>query len=92
MDEHSYLNFELLIERYQGDYRVRILNSPSGQAIHEFEVPFSELEIENFILRVGRSRRGVRRLDSPEMELSRRFGGKLFETVFNDPVMGSRYV
>jgi Tol biopolymer transport system component len=88
MDEMNYLNFDIHIDRSDQGYRVKIVNSPAGQADAEFSMPFSELEVENFILRVGRTRKGVRRLESPEMEAARQFGGRLFEAVFDDEIRG----
>jgi len=90
MSEMRYLDFDLLIERSPGGsgYRARISSSPAGRAETEFELPFSDLEIENFFLRVGRTRRGVRRLESPEMQAAKVFGSKLFETVFDQEVRG----
>jgi hypothetical protein len=82
----TYLDFDLLIEGSEPGYRARVLNSPAGQANAEFTLPFSELELENFLLRVGRTRRGVRRLESPEMEAARAFGGRLFRAVFGGEV------
>lgn len=82
----TYLDFDLLIEGAEAGYRARVLNSPAGQATAKFSPPFSELELENFLLRVGRTRRGVRRLESPEMEAARAFGGRLFEAVIADEV------
>jgi len=67
MDEINYLDFDLHIDRTTSGYRVRVLNSPGGQATSDFVPPFSELEVENFILRLGRSRTGMRRLESPGM-------------------------
>jgi len=66
MGEINYLDFDLLIERSPEGYRARVLSSPAGQAAADFRLPFSELEIENFLLRIGRTRRGVRRSRSPE--------------------------
>ena len=88
MDEIKYLDFDLLIERAEEGYTARVLNSPAGQASADFSLPFSELELENFLLRVGRTRRGVRRLESPEMEAAKSFGGRLFRAVFDDEVRG----
>jgi hypothetical protein len=88
MDEIRYLDFDLLIERAGEGYTARVLNSPAGQATADFRLPFSELELENFLLRVGRTRRGVRRLESPEMEAAKSFGGRLFQAVFGDAVRG----
>jgi outer membrane protein assembly factor BamD (BamD/ComL family) len=82
----NYLDFDLLIERLGRKYRARVLNSPAGQATTEFRLPFSDLELENFLLRVGRTRRGVRRIGSPEMEAAKAFGGRLFNAVFGGEV------
>ena len=59
MSEMHYLDFDLLIERSPSGsgYRARVLSSPAGRAAAEFELPFSDLEIENFFLRVGRTSR-----------------------------------
>ena len=84
----NYLDFDLLLERSEEGYAVRVLNSPAGQVTASFRLPFSGLELENFWLRVGRPRRGVRRLESPEMEAARTFGGCLFEAVFSGTVRG----
>jgi hypothetical protein len=84
----DYLDFDLHIERTDQGYRARVLNSPSGQASDDFDVPFSDLEVENFWLRVGRTRTGVRRLSSPEMATAEQFGARLFRSVFSGDVYG----
>ncbi len=89
MERLRYFDFDLLIEKNQGRYRARVLQSPAGQASAEFALPFSDVEIENLMLRVGRTRRGVRRLDSPEMQAAKQFGGKLFDAVFAGDVRGA---
>lgn len=89
MERLKYLDFDLLIERVDDRYRARVLQSPAGQASAEFALPFSDVEIENLMLRVGRNRRGVRRIESPEMEAAKQFGGKLFDTVFAGEVRGA---
>lgn len=84
-----YLDFDLsieLVDPAQSRYRSRVLSSPAGQASAEFELPFSALELENFLLRVGRPRRSVRRIDSPEMAAVKRFGSQLFDAVFTGSV------
>ncbi len=82
----SYLDFDLLVTRTEGGYRAQVLSSPAGEATANFTVPFSELELENFILRVGRPRRGARRIGSPEMEAVRTLGKGLYEAVFSGDV------
>lgn len=41
MDAKSFLNFDILIERAEPGFRARVLNSPGGQAVHSFVLPFS---------------------------------------------------
>jgi len=90
MAEISYRDFDMMIERSgEKTYRVRVLSSPAGQASGEITLPFSDLELENFLLKIGRTRRGVRRLESPEMEAAKVFGGKLFKAVFDDELMSA---
>jgi CHAT domain len=82
----NYLDFDLLIERAEGGYRAQVLNSPAGQAATGFALPFSDLELENFFLRVGQTRRAVRRIELPETEATKTFGGRLFNAVFASDV------
>jgi tetratricopeptide (TPR) repeat protein len=84
--EQVYLDFDLLIERSEGGYRASVLRSPAGEASVDFRLPFSDLELENLILRLERTRQVVRRLESPEMETAKALGGRLFEAVFDGPV------
>jgi len=81
-----YLDFDLLIRRTEGGYRAQVLSSPAGEATADFTAPFSELELENFLLRVGRPRRGTRRVGSPEMEAVRTLGNRLYGVVFSGDV------
>ncbi len=37
MDKTTYLDFDLLIEGWEGGYRARVLNSPAGQAVAQIE-------------------------------------------------------
>jgi len=83
----KYLDFNLLIEKNEQGYCARVLDSPHGQASADFSAPFSAMELENFMLRIGRPRRGLRRLESPEMMLVKDFGRKLFQTVFQGDVL-----
>ncbi len=86
--QFDYLNFDLLIERAGSAYVARVTNSPAGEAASQFSVPFAPFELENFLLKIGRPRRGVRRLNSPEMEAAKNFGKRLFESVFGSEVFG----
>lgn len=86
MNYMNYLDFDLLIERTGNKYKARVLNSPTGQATTEFDLPFTEEGLENFVLKIGRPRRSSRRADSSETEAVKVFGGKLFEAVFQDDI------
>ena len=68
-----------------GSYTV-LASGPAAEAAGQFRVPFDLRDLENFVLRVGRPRRGVRRLDSPEMDTARTFGSELFEALFQGEV------
>ncbi len=88
MAKLNYLDFDLLIERVGEAYIVRVLNSPAGRAKATFALPFSDLELENFFLRIGQSRTRVRGLGTSEMEAVEKFGGSLFGAVFDGAVRG----
>ena len=70
--------------RRSGAYQVHA-STRSAEASSSFALPFSELEIENFILRVSRPR-GRRRVDTSAVGDARRFGGGLFTALFRDQV------
>src|SRR3954454_24191182 len=92
MMQHSYVDFDLLIESNgAGGYRARVLKSPVGEtAPSPVTLPFSDLEMENFLLKVGRPRRqATRGMASPEITAVRDFGGRLFDAVFRDRLRGA---
>jgi len=82
----DYLNFDLEIVRTETGYRAKVLDSPSGAAAVDFVLPFSDVEAENFILRMGMSRGVVRGADSPQMEAAKAFGGQLYRAIFAEDV------
>ena len=88
MEKFTYLDFDLLIQRDGEHYRAQVINSPAGQAASTFGIPFSDIELENFLLKIGRPRRGTRRVDAPEVEAAKSFGERLFAAVFNGDVRG----
>jgi WD40 repeat protein len=79
----AYRDFDVLLERAGRTYRARVLNAPAGQTpAVGFTVPVSPLELENFLLKIGRPRRVVRRVDAPETAAAKAFGGKLYRALF----------
>ena len=68
-----------------------VVRGPSGLAASgRFTDPFSDLQLENFALKISRPR-GVRRADSPESELAREFGALLFSAVCEDEDVREAY-
>lgn len=87
MRDRTYLNFDVLVQpAVGGGYEARVLSGPAGETGPvKVAIPFSDLEIENFLLRIGRPRRGLTRsLQSPEAAAVRGFGSVLFDAVFRD--------
>src|SRR3712207_3730672 len=93
MSQHSYADFDLLVESNgQGGYRARVLESPmGGTSASPVSIPFSDLEVENFLLKAARPRRDpaldarppeVRAVRASEVAAARDFGGRLFDAVF----------
>lgn len=79
----DYLDFDLeLTTETDGSYTARVLNSPKGEASVPVTIPVTGTELENVILKLGRTRSGVRSLDSPQAQLARSFGTRLFDSVF----------
>lgn len=86
MESINYINLDLEFEPVEGSpttYRVEVSNAAASQkADLTFTLPFSDLELENIILKLGQSSHGVRSLNTPEANEARNFGSRLFESVF----------
>jgi hypothetical protein len=74
----------LRIERGADGHQV-IASSRVGEAAGSFVLPFNDLELENFVLRVSRPR-GRRRIDSGAITDARRFGSSLFAALFQQEI------
>jgi Tol biopolymer transport system component/flagellar biosynthesis GTPase FlhF len=84
--QFTYQDFDLLIERGPpGSYRARVVRSPAGESAPvQFTLPFSAVDLELLVLRVGLARRRVRGPGRPESAPLKEFGGKLYSAVFQD--------
>lgn len=82
----TYEDFDLMLERAEDGYRATALDGSGRRATAGFTLPFTALSLENFLLRLGRTRRAVRRIESPEMKAAKSFGASLFDAVFTGPV------
>ena len=87
MGNIEYKDFEISIEkRGRKRYHAKVLRSLCGEPNIEFKLPFSNEGLENFILKIGSPRKGIRRINTPEMQTIRDFGTKLFDSIFADDV------
>ncbi len=82
----SYQDFVLAIDRNGNRYSAKVLASPVGEAAVDFDLPFTEQELEEFLTQVGTPHRMVRQPDSPEMQAAKAFGKRLFEAVFDKEI------
>lgn len=89
MKTKTYQDFDLSIERSGDRYRARVLNSPDGPGNCEFDMPFSTLELENFVLKFGQTRRTMRNIGVAGEAVNRSlrdFGGGLYGAIFSGEV------
>jgi len=70
----------------EGAYRVIASGADGSLASGSFLLPFDETQLDNFVLRVGRPRRGMRAYRSSQMEEAKRFGAQLFHALVSGPV------
>ena len=84
------LDFDVVIEPHDDGFRTRVVASPAGEAEADFALPFSEKDLRILILEVvgsiGRARRQVRRIDSPDRLLLENFGDRLYRAAFSGQV------
>lgn len=77
----EYLNLDLLFNRIGKKYQIRF-DSPAGQTTIEFKNPFAEAELDEFYALFGRIRTRTKRSISQQVDVAKKFGATLFETVF----------
>ena len=88
MLELTYQDFDLWICTLGDGYRAKSWDSHGREATADFRIPWNKLEVENFRLRIGRPQRGMRSVSPERQEVTRRFGGPLFESVFRGELLG----
>src|SRR5438477_13193772 len=81
----GYDELRLRIDRREGGSYHVLASTRSAEASTSFDLPFNELEIENFILKVSRPR-GRRRIETSAIGDARRFGDGLFKALFNGQI------
>jgi tetratricopeptide (TPR) repeat protein len=86
MQPRQYVDLDLTIEADGAEYVARVVDSPAGQATHRFALPFNNVGLENFILKLGHNRGVTRRAHSPRLTTAREFGDALYRAVFDGEV------
>ena len=83
-------NLDVSIQPHDGGHYTCVAASPSGEARTDFDLPFTDKDLQILVLSVlgsiGRSRRKARRIQSQERQLLEDFGGQLFQAAFSGPV------
>lgn len=83
----DYLDFDLeLSPGADGAYQARVSASPKGEAEAVVRLPATGKDLELLILKLGRTRSGVRALGSPQQQLAKTFGTQLYDAVFSGEV------
>jgi hypothetical protein len=83
MPQMGHLNFDVLFNSFQDSYQALVVNSPAGDGQNvKFGRPVTDLQLENFALRMGRFRVRTRRIESAPVAAAKELGGHLFRAVF----------
>lgn len=82
----KYENFDLEILPHGDKYLARVLRSPGGEGSAEFRLPFTDAEIEEFLVKMGFKSESEQAPEQTKRAAAKEFGGKLFDTVFTGQV------
>ena len=89
MSARAYDNFDLLVESIDAARcRVRVTHCEAGDSPALItSLPFSDIELENVLLKLDPGRSGTRRLLDPYAQASVDMGAGLYDAVFRDDVL-----
>jgi hypothetical protein len=81
----NYRDFDLHLRRSGRRYVAHVIHSDAGEADEQFSLPFTELEIENLILKLrpSSSNRGA---SASNENAAKKLGGELYNAVFQGKV------
>jgi hypothetical protein len=84
----THLDLDLLFERSGDRFEVRVVRSPAGEGQSaSFALPLTDVELENFALKIGRPRIRTRRQETAPVAAAKALGGRLFGAVFSGAVL-----
>ena len=70
--------------QYGDRYEIQLFQPSAGEVREEFSWPFAATDLENYLLKLAPTRQSVRKAYSLETEVTREFGGRLFEAAFKE--------
>lgn len=83
MQDGCSLDLDVLFTRARDDYQAQVVRSPAGDGqLVRFPRPFSDLELENLILKIGRFTGRTRRVEAPPIIAAKEAGARLFDLIF----------
>ncbi len=84
----EYIDLQLRLGRRlaRNRYAVTARSEVGGEAHGEFVSPLSRDQLENFILKIGITRRGRRQIHSPEWRAAQDLGQRLFKALFTEEI------
>jgi hypothetical protein len=84
---YSYDPFLIRIEPYSGPQRYEVYCAGrTGEGHALFDLPFDRRDIENFVLRMSRGRRGTRHVGTSDTRRAEEFGRDLFTALFTGEI------
>jgi hypothetical protein len=81
----NYRDFDIQLRRSGRRYVAHVIHSDAGEASEQFSLPFTELEIENLILKL-RPSSGNRGVGATNENAAKELGGGLYNAVFQGEV------
>jgi hypothetical protein len=82
----QFYDFDLLVRRLGDEFEAHVIRSPGGESRHRFATPFSPIQLENLLLRLGRVRGRRGGFDTDGIRAAKQFGGQLYAAVFGGSV------
>jgi hypothetical protein len=78
----TYLDFDLTFEQTEDGYFVRVTNSPAGEAVMAFQIPFAQREVAQF----QRAMVETGGQSQDHLAHARALGARLFQAIFRNSV------
>jgi hypothetical protein len=78
--DSTHLDFDLTFEQTEDGYFIRVTNSPAGEAVMAFQIPFAQREVAQF------QQAMVETGGQDQLEPARALGTRLFQAIFRNSI------